>query len=52
MNVILNWKTLDKDCVSFVSFSNFQPLLNSFASPAVQLWAFWTLYHFCSENRK
>jgi hypothetical protein len=52
MNVILNWKTLDKDFVSFVSLSTFQPLLNSFESPAVQLWAVWTLHHFCSENRE
>ncbi len=51
MNAILNWKTLDKDCVSFVSFSTFQTLVDSFASPAVQFWAIWTLHHFCSENR-
>ncbi len=52
MNVILNWKTLDKGCVSFVSFSSFQPLLASSVSPAVQIWAIWTIHHLCSENRK
>jgi hypothetical protein len=52
MNVIMNWKTIDRDCVSFVSFSTFQSLLTSFVSPAAQFWAIWTLHHFCSENRK
>jgi hypothetical protein len=52
MIVVQNWEILDKDCVSFVSFSTFQALLNSFASPAVQFWAIWTIHHFCSENRE
>ncbi len=52
MNVVMIWRIPDSAIVTYRSFRPFLPLLNCYESPAVQLYAIWTIHYVCSKFRK
>ena len=44
--------TPEEEFCTYDTFKSLIPLLNSSESTSVQLWAIWSIHHFCSKNRE
>jgi hypothetical protein len=51
MDCIMSWKTWEGFELEFNDLRELLPLLNCFELSTVQLFAIWTLYNLCTENR-
>ncbi|XP_042353856.1 protein zyg-11 homolog [Plectropomus leopardus] len=47
---IMTWTQLEREMVSYRSFSPFCPLLETWQPSGVQLWAVWAMHLVCSQN--
>ncbi|KAF1383462.1 hypothetical protein PFLUV_G00132140 [Perca fluviatilis] len=47
---IMTWTQLEREMVSYRSFSPFCPLLQTLQPSGVQLWAVWAIHLVCSQN--
>ncbi len=52
MNVVMKWNNGQIKFVKYGSSLQFKQLLNCFESPAVQIFAIWTLHELFAQNRK